>query len=130
MNPGGFLYGYSPLTGEPLHNVTALEEIRTDPRRIIGRTTLIWKTRRSIQVSTVLLPWPLEPEDIQWETHTTGDVAHLPPPMNEVRFDDLDARYDTEEAARTGHRAWCRLFAGWLTHAGRHTVTWQEKTTW
>lgn len=95
---------------------------------VLGLTRLTWKTRRSVMVSTVLLPGPAGTEP-EWETMVWGETERLPHPMDTVNFGELAGRYVTEPGALTGHRAWCRMVAGWLAFAGRHTVTWHEEAT-
>ncbi len=101
-----------------------------DPSRIVGRTVLVWKQRRSVLVSTVLLPWADTYSSPPYESLVSGDVDLLPRPLNSIGWSDIGGRYWTREDAEIGHKAWCRMVAGWLTHAGRHTVTWRERTTW
>ncbi len=102
-----------------------------DPDRIVGRTRLVWKQRRSVIVSTVLLPWASDYADAPpFETLVIGQTHLLPRPMDTLGWDDIGGRYWTLSLAQEGHRAWCRMVAGWLTHAGRHTVTWQEMRNW
>ncbi len=101
------------------------------PDRIVGRTRLVWKQRRYVVVSTVVIPGYEEfGDDGYFETLVIGHTHLLPEPMDTIGWDDIGGRYNTRESAVHGHRAWCRMVAGWLTHAGRHTVTWQEMTTW
>lgn len=122
-----FLYGYSPIDGGPLYNVQSIGEVMMDPRRFLGRTRLVWKQKRAVEVSTVGL-LHLSPKDAAFETMAFGDVHLLPPPMNEVEYGEIGGSYATRNEALTGHRAWCRMIAGWLCFKGRHTVTWQEIT--
>jgi hypothetical protein len=102
-------------------------EFMDSPERCIGRTRLIWKTRRHVLVSTVGIP-SLTLDEPTFETMVMGDVQKLPPPLDELG--ELCGRYSDVETARTGHWAWCRLVALGLAARGRHTVTWQEVPPW
>lgn len=125
-----YLYGYKPITGEPIYNVQAFGEAAMDPARIVGRTRLIWKQKRFVLVSTVGLVRIVTDPTPLYETLVGGDTPRLPVPLDTVDFGELGGRYGTFDEAVSGHRRWCQLVSGWLTHAGRHTVTWREMTTW
>ncbi len=99
--------------------------------RIAGRTRLVWKQRRFVIVSTVLIPgFEMDGSDDYFETQVLGQLHLLPHPLDTIGWSDIGGRYATRESAFVGHKAWCWMLAGWLNHAGRHTVTWQEMTTW
>lgn len=129
-SPADFLMGYSPFTNEPIYDPIVFGDVMADPGRIVGRTRLTWKQKRFVMVSTVSLPRIPEDPDRVFETMIIGEVERLPGPLNTIDFGNTGGRYDSLRDAIAGHKAWCRLVAGWLMVKGRHTVTWHEETTW
>lgn len=117
-----FGYFFHPRTAQPIRTFTEWIEVAgADPH--VAASTIRWKTKRSVWVSTVLLVQGFGPEPL-WETLVLAGCGH----PEAMRFDGQGGRYDDALKAVLGHAVILTAITRALVREG-HTVVRHDDAT-